>query len=70
MKMKALAAALLVCASAVSVSAPADAKVCRNSHGKVFKCHGVLAPRINLKAHHPVKVVRCRGHVGKFNRHC
>ena len=64
---KALSAALLVCTVAVSVER-AEAKVCRNSHGKVFKCHGVVAPRINLKAHHPIKVVRCRGHVGKFNR--
>ncbi len=63
---KSLTAALLVCATVVSVT-PADAKVCRNSHGKVFHCHGVLAPRINLNKRHPVKVVRCRGHVGKFN---
>jgi hypothetical protein len=28
----------------------------------------VLAPRINLKAKHPVKVVRCRGHHGRFNK--
>lgn len=63
---KALAAALLVCVTAVSVT-PAEAKVCRNTHGKIFKCHSVLAPRVNLKARHPVKVVRCRGHVGKFN---
>lgn len=67
---KTLTAAMLISVATLGASAPAEAKVCRNSHGKVFKCHGVLAPRINLKAHHPVKVVRCRGHVGKFNRHC
>lgn len=65
--MKALTAAMLVCIGTVSVSVPAEAKVCRNSHGKIFKCHSVVAPRVNLKARHPVKVVRCRGHVGKFN---
>jgi hypothetical protein len=64
---KAIAAAGLLCVTVVS-TAPADAKVCRNSHGRRFPCHGVLAPRVNLKARHPVKVVRCRGHVGKFNK--
>jgi hypothetical protein len=65
--LKALAAAALLSVLVVS-AAPADAKVCRNSHGRAFPCHGVVAPRINLKAKHPVKVVRCRGHVGKFNK--
>ncbi len=65
--LKVVAAAVLVSVSAVSVT-PAQAKVCRNSHGRYFKCHGILAPRINLKARHPVKVVRCRGHHGRFNK--
>jgi hypothetical protein len=68
--LKTFTAATLIAVATVGAAAPAQAKVCRNSHGKVFKCHGVLAPRINLKAKHPVKVVRCRGTVGKFNRHC
>ncbi|WP_242137133.1 hypothetical protein [Sphingomonas sp. TREG-RG-20F-R18-01] len=64
--MKTFAAAILVTVAAASAM-PAEARVCRNSHGRVFKCHKVVAPRINLKAHHPVKVERCRGHKGKFN---
>ncbi len=64
--LKALTAAALICVS-IAGSAPADARSCRNSHGKHFKCHKVIAPRINLKAKHPVKVQRCRGHVGRFN---
>lgn len=64
---KVIAAAVLVSVSVLGV-APAEAKVCRNSHGRYFKCHKVLAPRINLKAKHPVKVVRCRGHHGRFNK--
>ncbi len=63
---KAIAAAGLICVTAAGVT-PADAKVCRNSHGRHFPCHSVVAPRVNLKARHPVKVVRCRGHIGKFN---
>ncbi len=63
---KIVAAAALVCISAASI-APAEARVCRNSHGRVFKCHKVVAPRINLKDRHPVKVERCRGHKGRFN---
>ena len=59
-------AAALLCASVATV-APADARVCRNSHGRRFACHKVVAPRINLKAKHPVKVQRCRGQVGRFN---
>ncbi len=65
--LKVVAAAALVCVSVVSIT-PAEAKVCRNSHGRYFKCHKVLAPRINLKAKHPVKVVRCRGHHGRFSK--
>lgn len=64
--LKVIAAAALVCVSVASV-APAEARVCRNSHGKHFKCHKVVAPRVNLKAKHPVKLERCRGHVGQFN---
>jgi hypothetical protein len=64
---KAIAVATLVCVTAMSVT-PAAARTCRNSHGRYFKCHGVVAPRINLKAKHPVKVVRCRGHKGRFNK--
>lgn len=63
---RAITVATLVCASFVSLSA-AEARVCRNSHGKHFHCHKVVAPRVNLKARHPVKLQRCRGHVGKFN---
>lgn len=63
---KIVAAAALVAFSAASI-APAEARVCRNSHGRVFKCHKVVAPRINLKARHPVKIERCRGHKGRFN---
>jgi hypothetical protein len=64
---KVITAAALISVGTVSMT-PADAKVCRNSHGRRFHCHNVLAPRVNLKAKHPVKVVRCRGHVGKFNK--
>jgi hypothetical protein len=63
---KMLTAAALVCLSVASV-APAEARMCRNSHGKHFRCHKVVAPRVHLKAKHPVKVERCRGHVGRFN---
>lgn len=63
---KTIIAVALVCASVAGL-APAEARVCRNSHGKHFPCHKVVAPRVNLKAKHPVKVQRCRGHVGKFN---
>ena len=63
---KLLAAAILACVTIGSV-APAEARTCRNSHGRHFKCHKVVAPRINLKAKHPIKIARCRGHVGKFN---
>ena len=63
---KIFAAAALVGMTVVSV-APAEARVCRNSHGRYFKCHKVVAPRINLKARHPVKIERCRGHHGRFN---
>lgn len=64
--LKALTAAALICAGVAS-AVPADARMCRNSHGHMFRCHKVVAPRINLKAHHPVKIERCRGHVGRFN---
>ena len=64
---KTIATAALVCVATLA-TASVDAKICTNSHGRHFPCHGVLAPRVNLKARHPVKVVRCRGHVGKFNR--
>jgi|GEM_PF-1835438 len=64
--LKTIAAAALVCVSIASV-APAEARVCRNSHGRVFPCHKVLAPRVNLKAKHPIKVERCRGNGGRFN---
>lgn len=64
--LKALAGAMLITVAGVGAT-PSDARVCRNSHGRHFKCHKVVAPRINLKAHHPVKIQRCRGHQGKFN---
>lgn len=64
--LKAIAAAALVCVSVASIT-PAEARVCRNSHGRRFHCHRVVAPRVNLKARHPVKVARCRGHIGRFN---
>ena len=63
---KAIAAAALVCAS-IAAAAPADARMCRNSHGQHFRCHKVLAPRINLRDKHPIKIARCRGHAGRFN---
>jgi hypothetical protein len=66
---KVIAAAALVCVGVASV-APAEARVCRNSHGKHFKCHKVVAPRINLKARHPVKVERCRAHTGGRYNNC
>jgi hypothetical protein len=59
----------LTLASACILSAmPAEAKVCRNSHGRYFRCHKVVAPRVNLKSKKPVKVVRCRGQHGRFNK--
>ena len=61
-----IAAAALAC-MILADAAPADAHVCRNSHGQRFGCHKVLAPRINLKARHPIKIQRCRGHSGRFN---
>ena len=61
-----IVAVALMCVSVAGL-APAEARVCRNSHGKRFHCHKVVAPRVNLKARHPVKVERCRGHIGKFN---
>lgn len=64
--MKTIVAAALVCAG-VTAAVPAEARVCRNSHGRLFNCHKVVAPRVNLKARHPVKIQRCRGHVGRFN---
>lgn len=65
--LKVIAAAAVICVSIAGV-APAEARVCRNSHGKQFHCHKVVAPRVNLKARHPVKVERCRGQVGRFNK--
>lgn len=65
--LKFLAAAALVGVSVASI-APAEARVCRNSHGKHFKCHKVVAPKVNLKAKHPVKVMRCRGDKGRLNK--
>lgn len=64
--LRSIAAAVLLCAT-VAGATSADARVCRNSHGKRFHCHKVVAPRINLKAKHPVKVQRCRGQVGRFS---
>ena len=66
---KALTAAALVFAG-VATALPAEARVCRNSHGKAFICHKVVAPRINFKAKHPIKLQRCRGHVGRYNNCC
>jgi len=63
---KVIAAAALVCVGVAGV-APAEARVCRNSHGKHFRCHKVVAPRINPKARHPVKLERCRAHAGRYN---
>lgn len=63
---KTLSTAVLMCVAIAGV-VPAEARTCRNSHGKHFRCHKVVAPRINLKAKHPVKVQRCRGQVGRFN---
>lgn len=66
---KIVAAAALVCVGAASVAPAEAARICRNSHGRYFKCHRALAPRINLKAKHPVEVLRCRNHRhGRFNR--
>jgi len=64
--LKKIAVAALVFVNIATI-APAEARVCRNSHGRHFICHKVIAPRINLKAKHPVKVERCRGHIGRFN---
>lgn len=64
--LKMISAAAFVCAS-IAIAVPAEARTCRNSHGKLFKCHKVVAPRVNLKAKHPVKIERCRGQVGRFN---
>ncbi len=52
--------------AAVLVSAaPAEAnRYCRGGHDKAIHCHRVLAPRINLKARHPIKILRCRAHRG------
>jgi len=63
---KTIAAAILVTVAATSAM-PAEARVCRNSHGRVLQCHKVVAPRINIKAHNPVMVEPCRAHKGKFN---
>ncbi len=63
---KSITAAALVGASILSVG-PAEAKICRDSHGERFHCHHVFAPRINFHDRHPIKVIRCRGHVGRFN---
>ena len=62
-----LATATVLIAVTLAGVAPAEARMCRNSHGRHFMCHKVLAPRINFHAKHPVKVERCRGHVGRFN---
>lgn len=64
--LKSITAAALLIATVAGI-APLEAKVCRNSHGRRFPCHHVLAPRVNTHDRHPVKVVRCRGHIGKFN---
>ena len=64
--MKILPIALI---SAILVAAaPAEAaRICRNSHDRDFHCHRVLAPRINFHKKHPIKILRCRGHHGRFN---
>ncbi|WP_353230285.1 hypothetical protein [Novosphingobium sp.] len=66
--LKAIVAAALVCVSFAAVDT-AEARVCRNRHGQPYRCHKVFAPRINFKAHHPIKVTRCRSHNGKLG-HC
>ena len=63
---KTIAAVTLACVTLAS-AAPADARMCRNSHGHYFRCHKVIAPRINFKAKHPIKIQRCRGQHGRFN---
>jgi hypothetical protein len=67
--LKAIAAATLAC-TVLATAAPASAeRVCRNSHGKAFDCHKVVAPRVNFKAKHPIKVQRCRSNTGgRFNK--
>jgi hypothetical protein len=63
---KTIVAAALV--AVLASSAPAEAAhVCRNSHGKAFNCHKVVAPRINFHKKHPIKIQRCRGDKGRFN---
>lgn len=54
--------ALIIAAAAVTATAlPAEAKTCRTYYrGHHVKCHKAFRPSINLKRHHPVKVVRCR----------
>jgi hypothetical protein len=64
--LKAIAAATLLTASLT----PAQARVCHNSHGRAFDCHKVVAPRINTKAKHPIKVERCRGQAGGRLNNC
>ena len=57
-----------VLASILLAPVAADARVCRNSHGRFFHCHQLLKPRIDLNKHHPVKILRCRGDRGKLNK--
>ena len=64
--LRTVTAVTLLCVG-IAGMAPANARVCRNSHGRRFVCHKVVAPRVNLKARHPVKVQRCRGQIGRFN---
>ncbi len=66
--MKILPIAAVVISALLFTAAPADARTCANSHGKDFHCHRLLKPRINFHKKHPIKILRCRGHVGKLNK--
>jgi len=47
-------------ATAILAAPASAARYCHGRHGHAVHCHRVLAPRINLKAKHPVKILRCR----------
>ena len=56
--------------SVLLASAPADARSCRNSHGRHFHCHRVIKPRINFHRHPAIRIGQCRAHRGPADNKC
>lgn len=63
--MKRISLMMVAASIAATAAIPVEAKVCHTYvRGHRVKCHKAFRPSINLNRKHPVKVVRCRTHVG------